>query len=239
MSILVNRKETKMPWKEETIMSLKEEFIRQAVKGEQSFALLCETYKISRTAGYRLLNRYKKEGLAAFNPRSKAPKHSPHRTLREIQERILTVRAQHPTWGARKIKAYLNRKGIHDLPAPSTITEILRRHGCLSEEESLKRKALIRFEREACNDLWQMDFKGRFKLQNRESCHPLTILDDCSRFSIGLRACRNEQYQTVKEELREIFECYGLPWQINVDNGNPWGNPGQHPYTQLTVWFCG
>lgn len=226
-----------MPWKVETTMSLKESFIRQALKEEESFSSLCKSYQISRTAGYLLLNRYKKEGLSGLNSRSRAPHRSPSKTSLKIEEQILAVRVQHPTWGARKIKAYLLRHGILELPAVSTITEILRRNGFLSEEESLKRQAFIRFERENCNDLWQMDFKGYFKLQSQEICHPLTILDDHSRFALELQACRNQQYQTVKERLEIVFKTYGLPNQINVDNGNPWGNPGGQSHTKLTVWL--
>jgi len=226
-----------MPWKEATIMTQKEEFVKKALAEGVCFSDLCKEYKITRKTGYRLLNQYKNLGLKGLQAASRTPHNSPTKTSHEIEEKIITVRIQHPAWGARKIRAYLLRKGILQLPAPSTITEILRRNGHLSVEESLKRQAFIRFERENANDLWQMDFKGYFQLANKELCYPLTVIDDHSRFSLCLKACKNEQYLPVKKQLSEVFRNYGLPKQINVDNGNPWGNSKLLSYTQLTVWL--
>ncbi len=110
-------------------------------------------------------------------------------------------------------------------------------HHLIFIEESLKRQKLIRFERENPNELWQMDFKGHFQLLTKEVCYPLTIIDDHSRFSLGIKACKNEQLLPVKKRLIYVFEKYGLPDQINVDNGNPWGNSKLLPYTALTVWL--
>lgn len=226
-----------MPWKEVTVMSEKQQFIICALKKDRSFKSLCAEFKISRETGYQLLRRYQEEGLKGLEPRTRAPLRSPKRTLRGLEEHILTIRVQNPTWGGRKIRAHLLKKGIKEAPAPSTISDILKRHGYISEEESLKRQEFCRFEREHPNELWQMDFKGKFHLGTKESCFPLTILDDYSRFSPCIKACANEQYLTVKDYLTIIFEQYGLPKQFNVDNGNPWGNSQLFKHTQLTVWL--
>lgn len=226
-----------MPWKEKSIMNQKEAFIVKALEEETSFSSLCKDFGISRTSGYNLLKRYRKEGLKGLEMKSKAPLSNRYTTSNEVQEMILRVRKQYPTWGARKIKNFLIKRDVKNLPAFSTITEILKRYGYISKEESLKRMALTRFERDNPNDLWQMDFKGQFQLQNRQPCYPLTILDDHSRFSLGLKACINEAFLPVKEHLSKIFEEYGLPIQINVDNGRPWGNSCLVRYTRLTVWL--
>jgi transposase InsO family protein len=226
-----------MPWKEETIMSLKEEFIMQALLREKSFSQLCLDYNITRKTGYRLLNRYQKEGMSGLINRSTKPVSSPFKTDRKIEEAIINLRLQQPTWGPRKIAKYLANKRMNKLPAPSTITTILKRNNMISIEESLKRQKLIRFEKEKPNELWQIDFKGKFQLLTKQTCYPLTIIDDCSRFSLCIKACKNEQYFTVKNRLSYIFHQYGLPEQINVDNGSPWGNSKLLPYTALTVWL--
>jgi transposase InsO family protein len=226
-----------MPWKEVTTMFLKKEFIERMLNQEKPFSHLCEEYNISRTAGYQLWKRYQAEGMNALKVRSRTPHHSPNKTSKMTEEKILSVRAQHPAWGARKIRAYLQKRENLSLPVPSTITNILKRHGLVPLEDSLKRKALGRFEREQANELWQMDFKGKFKLENQQSCYPLTLLDDHSRFSLCLKACANEQRLTVQKQLKLIFQSYGLPWQINVDNGNPWGHSCGIPHTKLTVWL--
>lgn len=226
-----------MPWKEASIMSQKELFIKKALKNEGSFKALCLEFKISRETGYKLLHRYEKEGLKGLHPKSRAPHNKPLKTSVKIEEQIIKIRVKYPTWGGRKIYSHLLSAGVTDLPAPSTISDILKRNGYISEEESLKRQALGRFEREHANELWQMDFKGKFQLKTKVSCFPLTILDDHSRFSLCIKPCANEQYVTVKERLLEVFEQYGLPQQFNVDNGNPWGHSQLVQHTQLTVWL--
>jgi hypothetical protein len=95
----------------------------------------------------------------------------------------------------------------------------------------------MRFEHEAPNRLWQMDFKGHFPYEQGR-CHPLTVLDDHSRFSLGLRACTEETGEVVKTQLINIFRQYGLPERINVDNGNPWGSVfEQTRYTTFNIWL--
>lgn len=226
-----------MPWKKETLMSLKQEFVERALAQESSFSQLCKEYCITRKTGYLLLERFQEGGMNGLLPRSKRPNRQPSKTTPEVEEKIITLRLLQPTWGARKIITFLNRQGIATLPAPSTVTEIIKRNNLISIEESLKRKKLMRFEREKPNDLWQMDFKGKFQLLTKQPCYPLTILDDHSRFSLTIKACANEQGVSVKKYLEGVFRKYGLPDQINVDNGNPWGNSKLLPYTALTVWL--
>lgn len=226
-----------MPWKEETMMSLKEAFVKKALAKEEPFAVLCERFNITRKTGYRIVKRYQTEGNAGLFPRSKRPHTSPYKTSVKTEEKIVEIRLKEPTWGARKILRYLTNEGEHHLPAPSTITAILKRYNLISVEESLKRQKFIRFEKENPNELWQMDFKGKFQLLSKQSCYPLTIIDDHSRFSLDIKACPNEQYLPLKKRLTYIFEKYGLPNQINVDNGNPWGNSNLYPHTLLTVWL--
>ena len=88
-----------MPWKEETIMSIKEEFVQRALAKEESFSELCREYKITRKTGYRLLNRYREAGVSGLSPQSKRPLSSPAKTTPEIEEAIITTRFQEPTWG--------------------------------------------------------------------------------------------------------------------------------------------
>jgi transposase InsO family protein len=147
---------------------------------------------------------------------------------------VLRVRDAHPAWGARKLRHYLARDGLIT-PAASTIHAILVRHGRV--EPPLRSPAHIRFEHPAPNLVWQMDFKGRFPLRDRRWCHPLTILDDHSRYALCLEACSNEQGGTVKGELERTFRRYGLPMTFLVDNGTPWGSGPEVRWTKLGVWL--
>ena len=123
------------------------------------------------------------------------------------------------------------------LPAVSTLTAILRRHGRLDPAQRAGQpRALQRFEHPHPNALWQMDFKAGWPC-GAGRCHPLTILDDHSRYALSLAACPNQRTATVRAQLVTTFQRYGLPDRVLVDNGSPWGHHPAHPYTPLTVWL--
>ncbi len=226
-----------MPWKETSVMSLRTEFIRLAKAEGANMSQLCRRFGISRKTGYKWLHRYQEEGESDLGDRSRRPRRSPRRTSAGMEDRVVEVRQDHPAWGGRKIKAFLQRQGVQTLPSPSTITAILQRNDQIDAEEARKHRPYQRFEMEHPNQLWQMDFKGYFALEEGGYCHPLTVLDDHSRFLVGLKACANETRRTVQEQLTYIFRCYGLPERMLMDNGSPWGNPGESPYTLLTAWL--
>lgn len=225
-----------MPWQEITVMSQRLEFVALAQKEGANIARLCRKFGVSRKTGYKWLYRFQAGGVAALADQSRRPRHSPGRTVQCVEDVILQVRDKHPAWGARKIRARLEKLGWSGLPSPSTITAILRRYNRLDDEEAAKHRAWQRFEAEIPNDLWQMDFKGHFAIAEGR-CHPLTVLDDHSRFAVAVRACGNERGDTVQGQLTDVFRRYGLPRCILVDNGSPWGSDDSHPYSPLTVWL--
>jgi transposase InsO family protein len=235
-----------MPWKVRDLMSSRLEFIRLATQEDANVARLCRQLGISRKTGNKWLARFRLEGEAGLCDRSRRPRRSPERTEAAIEERVLAVRRAHPAWGGRKIEAYLLRKGAQDsveVPAPSTITAILHRHGLIDLGEKAKHRPFERFERAAPNELWQMDFKGWFTLVSGAQCHPLTILDDHSRFALAVEACGDERGETVQQALIATFRTYGMPHQMLMDNGPPWGSGApadgdrEAPFTRLTVWL--
>jgi transposase InsO family protein len=226
-----------MPWKESTSMSLRTEFIHLAQLENANISELCRRFGISRKTGYKWLKRYQAEGESGLADRSRRPHHSPRRSSTEVEAAVVSVRETYPAWGGRKIKAYLERKGQPQVPSASTVTAILRRKEQIDEEEAQKHRAFERFEMEQPNELWQMDFKGYFSLEEGGYCHPLTVLDDHSRFLVGLKACPNETRTTVQEQLTGIFRCYGLPDRMLMDNGSPWGDDRESRHTVLTAWL--
>lgn len=226
-----------MPWKETSVMSERKEFIKNALQQKVNFSQLCRVYGISRKTGYKWLKRFRKEGVAGLVDQSRHPHKMPNKTPPEVEKAVLRVRRKHPTWGGRKIHTRLKNLGHRTVPSPSTITAILRRNDCIDPEQSNKHKAFQRFEMEQPNQMWQMDFKGDF-LVGSQRCFPLTILDDYSRYLIGLKACQNQQRQTVKGYLTLIFQKYGLPDTFLVDNGPPWGpSAAESYYTKLNAWM--
>ena len=226
-----------MPWKETSTMIEREQFIEESKIGLLNFSELCKKYNISRQTGYKWVKRERQFGVNGLKNLPRKPRHSPNQTSAEIEKEVLKVRFAHPTWGGRKIRHVLIREGMDHVPAASTITAILKRNRKITAEESRKREEYKRFEYESPNELWQMDFKGYFPLMDGTNCHPLTIIDDHSRFLVGLRACPDEKALTAQEHLGVVFKQYGLPEKMLMDNGAPWGDDKDSPHTFLTAWF--
>ena len=223
-----------MPWQEVSAMGQRREFIQLAMQEGANRRELCRRFGISPTVGYKWIGRWTADGELA--DRSRRPHHSPLRSEAAIEERILAIRDAHPAWGARKVWQYLHdREGLNP-PAISTVHEILRRHGRVLPVPGGPR-AFQRFEKPAPNLLWQMDFKGWVRLANGTQCHPLTAVDDHSRYAICLSACANQQSTTVSRALERTFRCYGLPDAIFVDNGTPWGEASGERWTRFGVWL--
>jgi transposase InsO family protein len=225
-----------MPWRISSTMSERLEFVLLATQETANLRELCRRFGISSRTGYKWLNRFANEGVAGLCDRSRRPHHSPLKTPIEVEKLVLKVRQQHPAWGGRKLEQRLLDLGAECVPRPSTITEILRRHELLEPQESEKHRAFQRFERATPNELWQMDFKGEFRLP-RGRCFPLTILDDHSRFAVGLAACANNTTLVTQAAVIAVFRRYGLPQAITCDNGPPWGSRFPGYYTRFGVWL--
>lgn len=225
-----------MPKLEKESASFRKEFVELARQAGSNIRLLCRRYGISSRTAYKWLARYRAEGEAGLVNQSRRPQHSSRRTPAEMEQKVLEKRAE-TGWGGRKIARVLRNEGYPDAPHPNTITDILRRHGKITEAEQQKHRAWQRYEREMPNALWQMDFKGHFMTLHGR-CHPLTVLDDHSRFCLGLQACADETMETTQAHLTTIFRHYGLPLALLCDNGGPWG--GGYPHLELTrlaVWL--
>jgi transposase InsO family protein len=225
-----------MPFREVSRMDARLEFVMLASKEGANVRQLCHRFRISPTTGYKWLERWRTGGMTGLAEQSRRPQHSPARSGATIEYAVLSVRAEHPAWGGRKIARRLKDLGQDAVPAPSTVTAILKRHGVELGAFGGGQSAFTRFERARPNELWQMDFKGHMAL-HAGRLHPLTVLDDHSRFSVVLAACANEQTATVQQHLVTAFRRYGLPERLITDNGSPWGDGPSSPFTPLGVWL--
>lgn len=229
-----------MPWTEKSVRNQREEFVLLAGMAGANISELSRRMGISRQTAYKWLHRYQPDRAdGGLGDRSRRPRSSPRRSSAQLEEAVLALRAQQPAWGGRKIARLLHTEQSLQV-APSTVTAILHRHGCISAHASQASKAWQRFEHSAPNELWQIDFKGHFALQQGR-CHALTAIDDHSRYSVMLKALRQETRAEVQAALAQAFSQYGMPWRINADNGPPWGShvrSGQRrSLTQLGVWL--
>jgi transposase InsO family protein len=224
-----------MPWEMRTLKMSREAFVREVKVGEKSKSHLCREYGISRVTGYKWLKRY--ENGEGMDDRSKAPFHVANKTPADKEAKILKVRKAHPAWGPRKIRRFLINNGDVDLPSKSTVGNILKRNGFISEAASKASTPYKRFQKAWCNEMWQADFKGHFAMKDGNRCHPLTVLDDYSRFSLCVDAKENEQGKGVMKSFEGLFDANGLPDSLLCDNGNPWGNSQTTSYTKFEVWL--
>ena len=220
-----------MPFPEK--VEAREELCRLALAEGANRRELCRRFEVQPRILYKWVERYLIEGVAGLSDRSRRPHHSPSRTSPEVEASVLAVRRENPVWGARKIRGSLKRQGLAS-PSPSTITGILRRAGM--SMVSPGQKTWKRFEYAEPNGLWQMDFKGNVAM-TQGRLHPLTVIDDHSRYSVALHAADNERHLTVQNALQATFERYGLPEIVLTDNGSPWGDSGEQRLTKLGVWL--
>lgn len=226
-----------MPLRERSIVDQREELVRLALMPGANKSELFRRFRISRSKGYKWLERYVSEGIGGLADRSRRPRHSPMRTADAVEAEVLRIRAEsNNAWGGRKIARVLEREGAAVVPSPSTITEVLRRHGRLDQGAHEHPGPYHRFERCEPNELWQMDFKGDFAT-GRGRCHPLTVIDDHSRYALGVEACGTQQDRPTRDRLVAVFRRYGLPAAMLMDNGAPWGNSGGGPFTSFSVWL--
>lgn len=231
-----------MPWKVSHTVNERMHFVTRLESGER-MTDLCVEFGISRKTGHKIWTRYQGSGLWGLEDQSRAPKRIPHKTDGAIEQRLLDMRGLHPTWGGRKARDWLceHEPGIA-WPAPSTITDIYRRHGLL--DESRRRRPRYRGPAwsslrvaENPNDVWCTDYKGQFRLGNRQYCYPLTTSDLLSRLLLTLESLDGTDEEEAHPVYEDTFREYGLPLVIRSDNGPPFASQGLHGLTRLSVWW--
>lgn len=232
-----------MPWSETCPMEERAKFVLEALEGWTSMTELCARYGISRRVGYKWLHRYEEKGLAGLADRSRAPRRQAAATAPEIVGEIVALRSKHPTWGPRKLRAWLDRERPEgSWPACSTIGAILKREGLTRPRR--RRPAAPRAwrpprtEADAPNRVWTTDFKGQFRLGSGRTCYPLTILDAHSRYLLDCRALPSTGHAGARATFERVFAEYGLPDVIRTDNGVPFSSSqALAGLSKLAVWW--
>ncbi|QCK16109.1 integrase core domain-containing protein [Mangrovivirga cuniculi] len=230
-----------MPWKVQTIMETRIEFICEWLTQKYTFTELCKTFEISRPTGYRLIQKDEKYWLEGLREQSRAPQNHPNQTKQFIIDKILSFKAKYPRWGTKKIHRLLfNVCEPEDIPSVVTVHNILAKNGLVCPQKRLRRVKPIYpiFDPQHCNEVWSADYKGKFQMGNKKYCHPLTIADSRSRFLFTAKAHYREAFKAAKEEFTRVFRLYGIPKQIHTDNGSPFGSVRSiQRFTKLSYWF--
>jgi transposase InsO family protein len=220
-----------MPWRRRDVSEERLKFVVRAASGKEPLAALCREFGISRPTGYRWRKRFEQGGSAtALAERSRRPQRSPGQTDGVRQEQVVALRREHG-WGAKKLEVLLREQGVP--LTVITINRILKRRGLIRQKDEHS-PALQRFERAAPNQLWQMDGKGGYL--GKQACYPLSILDDHSRYAVGLYALRAFTAEQVYPCIVRTFECYGVPEAMLMDRGSIWwGTRNGYGLTWLSV----
>ena len=228
-----------MAWKETHVMNERMKFIGEWLSEEASLAELCRRYGVSRKTGYKYIARYQAEGPVGLEDRSRAPHSHPNAIDAECEAAILALRGKHPTWGAKKLKGWLeNRRGEQEWPARSTIGEMLDRHG-LVRRRKLRRRGASQLspltEAERANQVWGMDFKGWWLTRDGWRCLPFTLSDLKSRYLFRVQAVDKPDGRHIWSVLDATFREVGLPEVIRSDNGPPFATTGASGLSWLSV----
>ena len=230
-----------MPWKECSVMDERLRFVARLLDGER-MSDVCREFGISRKTGYKIYSRYKDEGVYALTDRSRRPVRYANQLPEPVEQLIVRLKREKPHWGARKIRELLVRRLAGDVrvPARSTVHAVLDRHGLVKRARRRRNKAEGTPLSQAIrpNDLWCADFKGEFRLGNRQYCYPLTVTDQASRFLLLCEALDSTREAPVFDAFQRLFAERGLPAAIRSDNGLPFASPnGLYNLSKLSVWW--
>ena len=210
-----------MAWDERTVEQMREEFVRRVLAQERSKAALCREYGISRPTGDKWIERFQ-EGESMAD-RSRAPLTTPGRIPAETEAEIVRIRQLHPAIGAVKLRKIMQDAGYKGLPCARTFNNVFARNGLIEREASQAATPYQRFEKAVPNEMWQADFKGHFQMENGYRCHPLNIIDDCSRFNLCIEALTNETFEAVKPVVERLLGNMGYLSAFCVITATPGG----------------
>ena len=231
-----------MPWRESCCVDERLGFIADWLEGEWTVVELCERYGVSRKTAYKWIERYRQEGPAGLAGRSSAPLRHGRATPDELAAAILAQKVERPSWGPRKIVAYLGRRyPERPWPAASTAGAILQRAGLVRPRRRRHRAPATPGGltlAEGPNHVWAADHKGWVRLRDGTRCEPLTVSDSFSRYLIGLSAETSTCGQAARPVFERAFAEYGLPQVIRTDNGPPFAAAGVTGLTGLGVWWA-
>lgn len=229
-----------MPWKECRPMDERLRFVARLLEGEK-MAVLCREFGISRVTGYKIWERYRACGLDGLNDRSRRPYRQANKLPFQIERCILGLKREHPSWGAPKIRDKLIREfPMIKPPAVSTVHAVLDRNGLVIRRKRRRYKAEGTPLNAAAepNGLWCADYKGEFKLGNKQYCYPLTISDYRSRYLLACEGMASTKADFALAVFERTFKEFGLPRAIRTDNGIPFASPNAlFGLSKLSVWW--
>jgi transposase InsO family protein len=199
------------------IVRLRAGALRRWHTGEPATEVAAEL-GIGRATLYRWQERYEEGGLAGLVD---APRLGRASELDPLLERVIITVRLLTNWNSRRIAAEFGRRDVH--VGPGQVDRLLARHG--THRPTLARTPGPRYERGTPNELWHIDLKGPFYLYSSRgpvrTCHFVALVDDHSRYLLGIRAVPTKEALAVLDTLGEAIELCGIPLALMSDNGTP------------------
>jgi putative transposase len=230
-----------MPWKECHVVDERGRFVARLLDGEK-MASLCAEFGISRKTGYKIFERFQRQGVRGLTDRSRRPYRHANQLPPAVETLIVRLKKDYPHWGAPKIRERLRARWPEiAAPAISTVHAVLDRHGLVQRRARRRRPRLTGTPLATTtrpNGLWCADYKGEFLLGNHRYCYPLTISDFASRYLLACEALSTTQERYAFSVFERAFQDYGLPDAIRTDNGVPFASAhALYGLSKLAVWW--
>jgi transposase InsO family protein len=201
-----------------TVVRRRRAALRRWADGEP-LAVVCADVGCSRATLFRWRTRWQLEGLEGLLDQPRVGRRS--ELTSALERLILTVRLL-TYWNSRRVAAELRRRGVCTV-SHGQIDRLIDRYGC--HRPSYVRIPGPRYERGSPNELWHIDLKGPFYLLGANgrtrTCHFIGLVDDYSRFLLGIRAVPTKEAVWVLALLEEAVELCGVPLALMSDNGTP------------------
>ena len=201
--------------------------ITAVVEGGMTQAEAVRTYGVSKGWVSKLLARYRAEGEAAFEPKSRRPKSSPTAVPAAVVDLIVRLRKDLEgaglDAGPHTIAWHLEHHHGVTVSA-ATISRYLTARGLVVPEPKKKpRSAFLTFAAEQPNERWQSDFT-HYRL-TRPDGRPgpdteiLSWLDDHARYALRVTAHTRVTGPIVLDQFRTAVAEHGIPASTLTDNG--------------------
>jgi len=188
---------------------------------------VARAYGVSQSWISRLVARFRREGEAAFEPRSRRPNHSPttipQATVDLVHQLRRDLTSQGLDAGPDTIAWHLSQHHGISVSIASISRHLSRAGLVLPSPAKRPRSSYIRFQADLPNQCWQADFT-HYRLARHDGrpgseVEILSWLDDCSRFALSITAHLRVTGPSVVATFRDAVHRFGVPASTLTDNG--------------------
>jgi putative transposase len=228
-----------MPWKEDTKLGQRHRLVLAMIRAEAPVAELCREAGVSRQTAYKYRKRYDQHGRAGLADQKRG--RLSDSGYAKVRSRLLALRRQRPSWGARKLLHQLHRvQPRWALPCERLVQRWLHAAGLAHRRRRQRAGGGVGTQMPPAphsNALWTGDFKGWFRTRSGRKVHPLTVRDHYSKCLLCVEPMRRLNEASLRRIFARLFRRHGRPKAILTDRGAPFCGTGPHGLTKLSLWW--